>query len=374
MIKHRLGSLMMMVIATVTFHTHMVAQDTLRWGVQGYVKGMYMASHSNNLGSNMHSGLLHGRLRFDLDPFEQFSFRVDVRNRFYQGDMVDMVQGFSEMLEVDPGVVDLNWTNNRTSGMLLVMNIDRLLVDYHAQRWRVTMGRQRINWGLNTVWNPHDIFNAYDFFDFDYEERPGSDALRVQYQWGGMSGIEAAASMDYDNNVRSALLYRFNRNGYDMQVLTGYSYDRWLCGFGWAGSVGEAGFKGEARYVQPSGSASFENRIVATIGVDRTFDPGWYVGLNGLYTGTDSRLGLESPTVSFSYDRALMLQVNRQINPIWNAGASVFYASENRIALMPSVSRTLGDNWELLLTGIGFYEKNISQNNLFLRLRWSFSS
>lgn len=371
--KQRIGVLFMMAVF-LTSHTWLIAQDTLCWGVQGFVKGMYMGAQSNESSATMHTGLLHGRLRFDLDPLDPFSFRVDVRNRVYMGDMVEQVPGFSELMNVDRGMVDLHFTNRQGSDMLWVVDIDRLLVDYHAKRWTATLGRQRINWGVNTVWNPNDIFNTYDFFDFDYEERPGSDALRVQYQWGGMSGMEAAASMDSESKLRSAILYRFNRQGYDLQVLTGYSYDRWLCGIGWAGSIGESGFKGEARYVQPRDFTPFENRIVASVGVDRTFDPGWYVGLNGLYTGADSRLGFENDAVSFSYDRAVMLQVNKQINPIWSAGVSVFYGSEDRMAVMPAVSRSLGDNWELLLTGIGFYEKNASQNNLFLRLRWSFST
>ena len=37
---------------------------------------------------------------------------------------------------------------------------------------------------MNLVWNPNDLFNAFSFVDFDYEERPGSDALRIQKYTG----------------------------------------------------------------------------------------------------------------------------------------------------------------------------------------------
>ena len=49
------------------------------------------------------------------------------------------------------------------------------------------IGRQRINWGVNLAWNPNDLFNAYSLIDFDYQERPGSDAIRFQYYMGDLS-------------------------------------------------------------------------------------------------------------------------------------------------------------------------------------------
>jgi hypothetical protein len=60
-------------------------------------------------------------------------------------------------------------------------------LDYTAGKWQFRVGRQRINWGVNLVWNPNDVFNSFSYFDFDYEERPGSDAVRVQYYTGTTS-------------------------------------------------------------------------------------------------------------------------------------------------------------------------------------------
>lgn len=40
------------------------------------------------------------------------------------------------------------------------------------------------------AWNPNDWFNTYNYFDFDYEERPGTDAIRVRvYFKDGMSSL-----------------------------------------------------------------------------------------------------------------------------------------------------------------------------------------
>ena len=65
--------------------------------------------------------------------------------------------------------------------------------------------RQRINWGQTLVWNPNDIFNAYSYFDFDYIERPGSDAIRLQYYPDYSSAIEMAVKADYENKIQQPL-------------------------------------------------------------------------------------------------------------------------------------------------------------------------
>ena len=76
--------------------------------------------------------------------------------------------------------------------------IDRVFLEYNKNDWEVRVGRQRINWGINLAWNPNDVFNAYSFFDFDYEERPGSDAIRIRKYTGIASSVELAANITDD--------------------------------------------------------------------------------------------------------------------------------------------------------------------------------
>ncbi len=76
------------------------------------------------------------------------------------------------MIGADDGLVDMSWNIVEKQSFLLNTTIDRLWFDLHFNKFQVTVGRQRINWGQTFVWNPNDIFNAYSFFDFDYVERP----------------------------------------------------------------------------------------------------------------------------------------------------------------------------------------------------------
>lgn len=112
------------------------------------------------------------------------------------------------------------------------------------------------------MWNPNDIFNAYSFFDFDYVERPGSDALRLQYYNSEVSSTELAVKMNRDKQVTAAGLYKFNAFEYDFQVLGGtLNQTDYVVGCGWSGAIESVSFRGELSYFQP------KNKFSDTTGV-----------------------------------------------------------------------------------------------------------
>jgi hypothetical protein len=86
-------------------------------------------------------------------------------------------------------------------------NIDRMHLSYINGPWEVHAGRQRVNWGRTFVWNPNDLFNNYAFLDFDYEERPGVDALTAQYNWDYASSLEVGIRLgdNWDESVLASM-------------------------------------------------------------------------------------------------------------------------------------------------------------------------
>ncbi len=133
----------------------------------------------------------------------------------------------------------MSW--NITSGTSYVLNtmIDRAYVDFTAGSLQVRAGRQRINWSQALVWNPNDLFNTYSFFDFDYVERPGSDAVRVTYSTGPSSAAEAVVKLNSENEVTAAALYRFSILNTDFQFLAGETDEElFTAGMGGSGAIG----------------------------------------------------------------------------------------------------------------------------------------
>ena len=216
----------------------------------GYVKYLTRAVIPQS-GSTGWDHLIHQRFNFEYRWSDAFSFAAGMRNRLLWGDSLD-IPYFDDLLTADPGYFDLsrNWLNEDSA--LGNTTFDRLYLDWQLNDWQVRAGRQRVNWGMATLWNPNDLFNVYSMFDFDYEERPGTDAVLVSRSLGFASRGEVVWGLGEDWDETSlAGRYRFNTTGYDIQVLGGKKWVDLVIGAGFAGSLWGAGLNGEMSYFHP---------------------------------------------------------------------------------------------------------------------------
>ena len=230
------------------------------------------------------------------------------------------------------------------------------------------------------------MFNAYSLIDFDYEERPGTDALRIQRHFENLSTIDFAIQPGRDSsNWVAAMMYRFNKWQYDIQILGGWWYDDFVIGTGWAGNLKNAGFKGELSCFIPknegetvlSGSISFDyifsNQLFLTGGflfnsggVDSTFQSEQNLFLAPL--SAKNLLPMKYST---------LVSISFPFNPILSGGFTTIYSPGVHTAFfMPTIGYSIADNWEIALFGQTFFMKtnqfkNIS-NGIFLRLKLSF--
>lgn len=238
------------------------------------------------------NGLIHNRLNFRLLINEQWSVTAEVRNRIFTGAMVSEMPFFVDWLGNDPGMFDLSKTYSLGDRSVVHTMSDRLFVELRTGNWNIRAGRQRINWGINMISNPNDLFNTYSFFDFDYVERPGADAMRIQYFISGMSRLEFAATPAKQiRNATAAFLYSWNTNGYDIQIIAGYFRNRMAIGGGWAGNIGQSGFKGELTLfndLQPNDTVNAFN-AVAALSFDHRFENNIFAVAELLYNGGHNR-------------------------------------------------------------------------------------
>ncbi|MBS0000709.1 MAG: hypothetical protein KFF73_17135, partial [Cyclobacteriaceae bacterium] len=141
--------------------------------VNGYVKFLQTILYEDFDQEWLTDNLIHNRINIHWHPGSKINGVVEFRNRFFYGDFVRTIPGYKEMVVQDNGFIDLsfNWSDGQS--YLLNSTIDRVYLDYITGKFQARVGRQRINWSQNLIWNPNDVFNAYSYFDFDYEERPG---------------------------------------------------------------------------------------------------------------------------------------------------------------------------------------------------------
>jgi len=352
----------------------------------GYVKNMQIASFANNLNNITNDNLIHNRLIFKFLPTKNIVGKIEMRNRIFFGESVDALPFYSKLVDIDNGFVDLSWAVVDKPSLVMLAQIDRAWVNWSNEEWEVRLGRQRINWGTNLFWNPNDLFNAYSLVDFDYEERPGSDALRIQRFFENMSSFEIAIKPGKSKkDWVGAALFKFNKWQYDFQFLTGWWYEDIVVGTGWAGNLGNAGFKGEMSLFIPTNE---EQKVLsATLSIDYVFSNQLFLTGGILYNsvGVDSIYqNQENLFVSPLSAKNLLpmkysgiVSVNYPFSPIFNGGLVVIYSPAVHTAfLMPSINYSMADNWEISLFVQSFWIQvqqfdNIS-NGVYLRIKANF--
>lgn len=355
--------------------------------LSGYVKNLHEFSFIDRLNQLQWTTLLHNRLNFKYTPSNEIKVRLELRNRLFYGDNVKNIFGFSEFISQDNGIIDLSWNLIDDGSLLFNTTIDRALINYTKGNWDITLGRQRVNWGMNLAWNPNDIFNTYNFLDFDYEERPGSDAVRVQYYLGDFNKIEVAAKKGRSgDDYIVAAMYKFNKWSYDIQLIIGVYQKDWVIGTGWAGNLRNAGFKGEITYFVPyENYLSSKDVLSASVSVDYGFKKGLYINGSVLYNSNADEASRSLGTLVYTnlsaknlmpYEFSGFLQLAKEFTPIFKGTFSTIYSPTNQsVIIIPSLNYSVATNWELNFTGQSFFEfkdyKTLG-NSLFVRLRWSF--
>jgi hypothetical protein len=366
------------------------AQDTVetkkKWFLNGYIKNLESLSFDKIFENIISNNLLHHRLNIKWKPSDKITTTTEFRNRLFWGEEVRSIPDFAKQLRNDNEKVNLQkaWIQNKS--LVLHTNIERLNIEYRDTNWSVRVGRQRINWGITTTWNPNDIFNTYNFLDFDYEERPGVDGGKFQYIFNNSLNAEIAYAHTgkKDGNV-AAVKYNLNKWGYDLQLITGWYNEHITLGAGWAGNIKDAGFKGEVQYFFPD-KDSIDHFNLSLEG-DYMFKKGWYVSAGLLFNNNGlcrslsnwNNINLKlSPENLMPTKWNFIVTTAKEITPLFSANMSVLYApGTNLIILLPSFKYNLATNLDADVIWQSFFAE--LNNNFeavnhrgFLRMKWSF--
>ncbi len=371
-------------------HHFITTPKVSKWATSGYLKDLQYLQFKNVNQQWTFNNLIHNRLDVRWYPDSSLKIHIGMRNRFFYGQSVSIYSQNESLLENGNDFFDLSKVIAKGPSYLLHSTFDRASIDYTRGKWEVTAGRQRINWGENLVWNPNDIFNAYSYFDFDYEERPGADALRVQYYLNSTSSAEIAYKPGRTTNSSiMAALYRFSYKSYDIQFLTGNVNSDYIIGGGWSGVLAKAGFNGEITAFIPDKNATSSHSVIsASAGVNYTFNNSLY--LHGAYlfnsggvsnaSGLQANLLLENVSAkSLSPAKhSLFAEGAFQFTPLIRGDvAAIIDPSDGSFFSGPFFTFSLTNNIEFLAGGQLFFGRGGTLYGgygslIYLRLKWSF--
>ncbi len=373
------------------------------YDISGYVKYLSSASDYPSVGGTLYDQLLHARINTAWYPSDSLRGEMDMRMRAFYGDSVEKIPQFSEQVKINYDFTDLDtimWDEKKSLGYA---QIDRLWLDYSRQNLELTLGRQRIAWGTALVWNVIDLYNPKSVLDFDYEEKPGADAFRMQYYTGAVSKAELVVKPGRTRqHATVAGLYSVNAWGYDFFGIAGIRNDRWVAGGAWAGSILKGGFRGELLVSQsPNKDASREDSLPPVLGDsifasekrvasfvlsgDYTFDNSFYIHSECLFNSDGKQenaglfqqeaidAGMLSPArwsiyQEFAYD----------VTPLTRATLfGIFNPDDHSSIVVPMLAHSLRTNLDLLLIGFLPYGGQNSEFSAYgksinLRLKFSF--
>ena len=348
--------------------------------IKGYIK--YLPSYLDFDNNSEINHLIHNRINLKGYFKEHFSIGFELRNRIIYGDNINISN--------DTGIIDLsNFFVDKPKFKLHSM-IDRIWFKYQKNKIEISIGRQRVNWGINTIWNSNDLFNAYNFIDFDYIERPGSDVIRFIYNGDNLSSLEFVYKPNLNNVGVIAALYKINKIGYDFQFFGANYYDQdFALGGGWAGNIRNAGFKGEVSYFVTKNPIPDDNSFSLSTSFDYSFKNGIYIlgsylfNSKGVSNSNIFNLGainenVLSPKNLMPSKNSYMIQTSKPISPAINSSLTFLYGQGiNFLYISPNISYDINSDFDLNFIGQLFYAdvngnfKSI-MNGIYLQLRYSF--
>ncbi len=305
---------------------------------------------------------IHFRWNTHLYKGDYLSGHMSLRNRFFSGfqwenNLFDFREG------IESSFLQLSSLQEKKIG--INHQIDRFYVQWEKGNWNLRYGKQRINWGIQNYWNSHDLFNQTNFFDFDYIERPGADAVRIQYFTKKYESVEWAMNKDIQAGI-----FNFNLKNYDFQILIGKYFEDYSLGLGWAGQIKDAGFKGE--FASFSNFNTSEYSWLGSITIDYSFISGLYLNIGCLYK---NKIETFNPVDLFSFDISaknpmpfqynFLYQINYPLHPLIQLGGSIIHDGElDFIFLSPQIIYSISSSLDLM----------ISSQNTWIKLSENFES
>lgn len=389
-----------MIASLISIHVHAQMRSC---ELNGYAKYLFSSTEMPFLQNRLDDHLVHARINTRWYPTNSLIAALEIRLRGFYGESLETMPGFKSQITNEyeaPKLDAVLWDRKKTFGYA---QIDRFYLDYTLKKLQITLGRQRIAWGTSLVWNVIDLFNPMSILDFDYEERPGADAVRLQYYTGAISKFEFVIKPGKNKyKTTAAGLWSINKLGYDFYTIAALKNNRKMLGAAWAGNIRGAGFRGEFLLSDSPkkslstqypvsiffGKSFFETnkRVMSLVlSADYTFPSSLYFHTETLFNSNGKRkdAGL------FSLDAldagmlsparwSIFQEIAYNIHPLVRGTIfGILNPDDKSSVIMPSITWSVVTNLDLLVIGYYTFGNPLTEwgnwgNAVFARLKYSF--
>jgi hypothetical protein len=182
-------------------------------------------------------------------------------------------------------IVNLKWTVSDQNNLDVSDYIDRLYLRQGFDWGNITIGRQRIAWGVGRVWSPTDLFNPINPANFGKIEKDGADAASLTYSFGNFTDINLVYNPQEKLQTSNAgFRLRTNFDKYDFALIGGYFDQRIVAGGDFAGNFYDAGIRGEG-IISFNKDDPDSNYVKFVFGMDNQFTSKLYALIEYQFNG-----------------------------------------------------------------------------------------
>ncbi len=337
----------------VAFELYSSEQFSL--SLKGYYKNLYFTSKRQATNTWYHADLNRIRTEWDANLLKVFSAKVVWDNELIGGNYVGTEEfGRRQTQRAEP-YLDLDYElvrkNNFFYGQALYRATGRLEVDPVT----LTIGRQKVDWGVMRLFSPIDLFTRLPLFDIERDERVGATAANLTIRAGPKVRINPVWAFNPDFG-RSRIGGRVTGTvgHFDLSVLGGKFLDDEVFGFDFTGDVKKAGVRGELIYDRAEFGKDF---IQGAVGVDYGFENSFYFALEYFFNGQGTNNAATAAIlpsgsqIQAVHQNFMALNMKYDLTPLWTAslqtivdlnGGSLFLMPETRYAFFSWLEAAVG--------------------------------
>ncbi len=192
---------------------------------------------------------------------------ADHSTTWLYGDTLDAAGALGLTLDQTPTgddrrVMRLSWDLDDGDQRLL-HRFDRLALEYRANRWGITVGRQAVSWGGGLIFQPMDLFNPFAPTTVDQDYKAGDDLVLIERLFDGGSDLQVLAvgrrSNAGDVTLRASSLavkFRGLVGDREVELMASRHYDRQVYGIGLRVPVGGALVRSDIIWTRLGGGAT----------------------------------------------------------------------------------------------------------------------
>jgi hypothetical protein len=207
---------------------------------------------------------------------------------------------FISLTSTNRQVVNLKWTIFDQDNISVSNYIDRLYLRQGFDWGNITVGRQRIAWGVGRVWSPTDLFNPINPANFGKIEKDGADAASLTYSFANFTDINIVYNpQEKLNSSNAGFRLRTNFDQYDFALVGGYFDRSIVAGGDFAGNFFDAGLRGEG-IISMNKDDPDSNYAKFVFGMDNQFTSKLYALIEYQFNG-------EGAANKFDYDLSGLL-------------------------------------------------------------------